>query len=85
MTQTTPPAPRMRNLHRGTVPKVSVPNWVDGPSSSFWVLLGYGPKNWINCGECDTTFRARIPYIVGNAWRECPGCHTWNYVHTSWR
>ena len=55
-----------------------------GRGTTILILLGLGPVNTLKCGECGDTWKGRLPYL-GNPWRECPACSTWNYVTVTWR
>lgn len=50
-----------------------------GWSMSLAQLFGSGPKFTITCGECDWTFKRRIP-MIDEPGIDCPRCGTVNVL-----
>ncbi len=55
------------------------PKYFDGWSLRPFVFFGPGPKFTITCGNCERTWRERIP-MVNNPGMECPTCKAINVL-----
>lgn len=57
-----------------------VPKSAEGYNMSLAQLFGSGPKWTVTCGNCEVTFKKRIP-MVDQPGLECPSCHTINVLN----
>lgn len=51
---------------------------------TIFSLLGYGPKWDISCGECEGTFRKRLP-LIDNPGIQCPYCGAINILSLKYK
>lgn len=60
--------------------KIVNPKYAEGYDMSLCSLFGYGPKWTITCGECEITFKQRLP-LINYPIVICPYCHTRNKLN----